>query len=182
LRWTAKGQQARYVQMLRIDPALAGARVLDYGCGMGDFAAFLDTHAPGVTYTGIDINPRLIEIARRRNPRGRFLVLDIEEDAPPEDFGPFDYVFVIGVFNNRIEGATEAMKNAVARLFPLARRALGLSCISSYSATRDADINYVSPEEMVSFALGYVTPHVTLLHEHVQDDLTLFLYKKPVRP
>jgi SAM-dependent methyltransferase len=39
-------------------------RVLDAGCGNGRFAAVLDTLQLPVDYTGVDANPRLLELAR----------------------------------------------------------------------------------------------------------------------
>ena len=44
----------------------AATRVLDVGCGSGDFCALaLDR---GATVSGIDASPAMIEIARRRAP------------------------------------------------------------------------------------------------------------------
>ena len=41
-------------------------RALDVGCGPGRLAVILAREAPGLTVTGLDISPGMIEVARRR--------------------------------------------------------------------------------------------------------------------
>ncbi len=64
------------------------AKVLEVGCGLGDLLAAVK---PG-RGLGVDISPRMIEIARRRHPGLRFEVADVERDALPE--GPFDVIIM----------------------------------------------------------------------------------------
>lgn len=62
---------------------LAGAPVLDAGCGSGAQAEWLLDQ--GADVIGIDLSPRMIEEARRRcQGRGRFLVADLAEPLPVE--------------------------------------------------------------------------------------------------
>jgi SAM-dependent methyltransferase len=179
LRWTPGGQRARYGLMLEIAESLDGKKILDYGCGKGDFYAFLKARGIRVDYTGMDINPRLIELAASKYPDCAFRVFDIEE----EDFNDeaFDYVFLCGVFNNRVEGATETMMKVVSTLFKHTKVGLALNAISSHSPKRDVEINYVRPEDTLGFALKYLTPHVILRHDRVPHDFTMFLYKNPTK-
>lgn len=179
LRWTPSGQLARYTLMLEIAPDLNGRKVLDYGCGKGDFYAFLKDRNMDVDYTGMDINPKLIELAASKYPECSFMVLDAEEDELKEHF---DYVFLCGVFNNKVEGATDSMYKVISALFKHAREGLAVSAISDHSPGRDREINYVSPEETLRFALGYVTPFVVLRHDRVAHDFTMFLYREPTSP
>lgn len=181
LRWTAAGQIMRYNLMLEIAPSLEGMRLLDYGCGKGDFYGFLKEKSIRADYTGMDINPRLIELAASKYPECRFKVFDIEEEDMEND-EMFDFVFLCGVFNTRIEGATETMKNVVSKLFAHTGNALAVNALSTYSPKKERELNYVSPEEMVRFSLENLTPYVSLRHESIPYDMTLFLYKKPPTP
>ncbi len=62
---------------------LAGAVVLDAGCGSGAQAEWLLDQ--GAEVIGADLSPRMIEEARRRcQGRGRFLVADLAEPLPLE--------------------------------------------------------------------------------------------------
>jgi SAM-dependent methyltransferase len=175
LRWTPKGQRARYTVLLDIAEDLGRRKVLDYGCGKGDFYGFLKEKDIHVDYTGIDINPNLISLAQKKYPECRFGVMDIEEETLSEDF---DYIFVCGVFNNRVEGAKDAMLNVASKLFMHAREGLALTGMSSYAPEKDRDINYVLPEEITAFAISHLTPYVVLRHDYVPYDFTLFLYRR----
>lgn len=66
-----------------VPASLAGAVVLDAGCGSGAQAQWLLDQ--GAEVTGTDLSPRMIEEARRRcQGRGRFLVADLAEPLPVE--------------------------------------------------------------------------------------------------
>jgi SAM-dependent methyltransferase len=70
------------------DRLRAGDRVLDIGCGSGEFCAL--AHARAMTASGIDIAPAMIEIARTRAPAADLRVGSM--DALPWADGEFDAV------------------------------------------------------------------------------------------
>jgi SAM-dependent methyltransferase len=66
-----------------IPGGLAGAAVLDAGCGSGALAEWL--LGQGADVTGIDLSPRMVhEAATRCGGRGRFLVADLGRPLPVE--------------------------------------------------------------------------------------------------
>lgn len=73
-----------------------GARVLDLGCGSGIFGHMLAQR--GMAVTGVDISPKLIEIARTLYPGEDFQVGDAEQLAFPD--GHFDAAFLGGVVHH----------------------------------------------------------------------------------
>lgn len=64
-----------------------GARVLDAACGPGNVARYLLERRPDFELVGVDLAPRMIELAREAAPRARFAVHDCRE--LPE-LGTFD--------------------------------------------------------------------------------------------
>lgn len=71
-----------------------GANVIEVGCGTGDLLAALEPQV-GV---GIDLSPRMIELARKKHPRLELLVDDVERLEAPELSGrTFDYVVLSDV-------------------------------------------------------------------------------------
>lgn len=66
-----------------------GSRVLALGCGTGDLLAKLKP-SRGV---GVDLSPKMVEIARRSHPALEFIVGDAEDpDVIAGIEGPFDYI------------------------------------------------------------------------------------------
>jgi ubiquinone/menaquinone biosynthesis C-methylase UbiE len=87
---------------------MPGARVLEIGCGLGDLVAKLDASRK----VGIDISPRMIELARRRHPELELHVADLENDPLPE--GPFDAIVL-----HEVVGHLDDIQRGLSRLGPL---------------------------------------------------------------
>jgi trans-aconitate methyltransferase len=65
-------------------PSLAGATVLDLGCGVSDVTELLSRR--GAHVVGVDMNEELLTAARaRRIPRAEFRSVDLWSLPPPED-------------------------------------------------------------------------------------------------
>lgn len=77
--------------------------VLDVGCAAGGFSRIMKSFNPGIAYTGVDINPEFVEVARRSFPDSAFQVGDgITFETPP---GSYDLVHSSGILhlNSRFE-------------------------------------------------------------------------------
>jgi SAM-dependent methyltransferase len=173
VRWTSKGQKLHYHSLLDIG-CLEGKKVLDYGCGKGDFCHFLKEQKIKVQYTGFDINDRLIALARGKYPECRFQVFDIESDILREDF---DYIFLCGVFNLKVQGVNETVKNTLSGLFKHCRYALVFNGLSAHDPDKDFELNYISPEEVFDFAVKELSPFVSLRHDRIPYDFNLYVYR-----
>lgn len=75
-----------------------GGRVLDLGCGFGDYAPFFSGRCD---YLGIDHNESYIETARQMNADSpaRFIVADVA-DPIVREHGPFDLIMLSGVLHH----------------------------------------------------------------------------------
>ena len=91
-----------------------GARILDLGCGYGDFAPYLGKDCD---YLGVDNNEKYIETARIRNRHSaaRFLVGDISDESLFIS-GEYDYVIMIGVLHHLPTEAVGPMLENVQRV------------------------------------------------------------------
>jgi 2-polyprenyl-3-methyl-5-hydroxy-6-metoxy-1,4-benzoquinol methylase len=75
LGWIPGTQEARFRVLTAIGD-LEGCSVLDVGCGFGDLYEYLCRNGVNVDYTGVDLSPDLLEIARQRHPDVRFISAD----------------------------------------------------------------------------------------------------------
>lgn len=55
----------------------SATRILDIACGTGDFSRALQRRFPTATISGLDISPKMLEIARRKLPRLTFAEGDV---------------------------------------------------------------------------------------------------------
>lgn len=173
LRWTPQGQLRRYHTLLDIAPDLTDHKILDYGCGLGDFYKFLRRRGIKVRYTGIDINENFINAAKARYPECTFRVMDIDED-PLEEY--YDYIFICGVFNLRVPGVDDDMKRTLFTLFKNCNKGLALNALSSHTPVKDPELHFTNPENTLQFAVENLSPSVALIHDRIPNDFTLFVY------
>jgi SAM-dependent methyltransferase len=175
VRWTSSGQAEHYRCLLEISKRIDGKKILDYGCGKGDFYQFLKENNLSVHYTGFDINEGLISLAKRKFPECVFKVFDIECDPLDENF---DYIFLCGVYNLKVQGLRETIENTLKKLFNHCRIAMAFNGLSMHSPKKDFELNYISPENLFGFAVKNLSPYVTLRHDTIPYDFTIFVYKE----
>lgn len=56
-----------------------GAKLLEIGCGPGNITKYLLTKRPDFDIMGIDIAPKMIELAKLNNPTAQFAVMDTQQ-------------------------------------------------------------------------------------------------------
>jgi hypothetical protein len=140
---------------------------------MGDFYKFLKRRGISVNYSGVDINENFINVAKKKYPECTFKVMNVDEDLLE---GYYDYIFICGVFNLRVPGVQDDLRNALMTLFKHCNKALALNALSSHTPTKDVELNYTSPEETMKFAIENLSPSVVLRHDRIPNDFTLFIY------
>ncbi|MGB9613248.1 MAG: class I SAM-dependent methyltransferase [Candidatus Margulisiibacteriota bacterium] len=162
----------------------SGISVLDVGCGFGDFYGFLKAegilHRNRISYTGYDISPKLLGVARKKYLDAKFELRDILEDR----YLPmFDYVFCSGVFNIRTGEVFEHLdfvKEMVYRMYDLANFGVAVNFLSEGmlpSTVANVDrYFYFNPEQVMNFC-RYVCSRFILRHDYHPGDFTVYLLK-----
>ncbi|SMC69975.1 class I SAM-dependent methyltransferase [Kibdelosporangium aridum] len=83
--------QRKVAEVTGIGP---GTRVLDVGCGSGEFLAYV--HELGGEAAGIDSSPQMVALARKRAPHAEVKVGDVDQPLPWMD-DSFDVVTAFNV-------------------------------------------------------------------------------------
>ena len=168
-------QVKRFEALLELGD-LDGRRVLDVGCGFGDFLGFLQGRGIEPVYTGIDVcEPMVRRCIERFGKLARFEVADVLEYEPAQSF---DYVVASGLFGLDSPGARERIPASLGLMFGWSRMGLAANFLSTrYTKQVDGRI-YVEPEKALLAALE-LTPAVRLDHNYLPNDFTLHLYKTP---
>ncbi|MCX8030193.1 MAG: class I SAM-dependent methyltransferase [Thermodesulfovibrionales bacterium] len=175
VRWTKRGQYLHYRSLLDIGD-IKRSKILDFGCGKGDFYEFLREKGIIVDYTGYDINEKLIRLAQEKYPDCKFQVFDIDKEELTEDF---DYIFLCGVFNLKVQGLAETIKDVLIKLFKHCKIALAYNGLSAHNPKKDFELYYSYPEDLFSFIVKNLTPYVSVRHDRIKYDFTIFVYKEP---
>jgi ubiquinone/menaquinone biosynthesis C-methylase UbiE len=176
--WSGKrAQEVRFETLHRIGN-LSNKDILDVGCGYGDF--FLYLLERGITpkkYVGLDINPEVIEIAKKHvnSEIAEFKVSDILK----EEYGEksFDYVFASGIFAFNEDNWYDYVKDMLKEMLKISSSGVGVNFLKKNPFFKYKDLKYNNSKHIYNFVKKYVTPHVVLKDNYAIDDFTLFLYK-----
>ena len=154
---------------------LSGASVCDLGCGFGDLLHYLSERFSNVSYTGIDISPKIILEAKKRFSNGRFEIRDILTD-PSEDL--FDYVLSSGALTFKGENHEAFVEEMMIAMMKMAKKGVAVNFLSSYVDYEMEKNFHFAPEK--AFSMGRkLTRYVSIRHDYPLYEFTLYLYKEP---
>ncbi len=155
---------------------LIGSRILDVGCGVGDFYDHLKRRGIACDYHGVDIAEQMVGRCRERFPETRFDVADVTRWQPEV---PSDYVVSFAIHNVRMEGGRELLESVTRRQFELCTKAAHVSLLTDRFPGFDAHIQPWRAEEVLSLALS-LTPYVVLRHDYLPNDFSVTMYREPL--
>ena len=183
-------QEYRFSQTLLNGIEFNEKSILDIGCGFGDYLHFLMRNFNQKeilsSYSGYDLNPDLIQEAKKNVPRGievSFKVVDIlknKSTVPIANIG-----VMLGVLNFNLKDQVDNLaysKQAIANAFSHIDETLIVDFLSTNLTSdypKEDFIFYHDPLEMLEFALT-LTDNVKLVHDYLpipQKEFILILSK-----
>jgi SAM-dependent methyltransferase len=170
---SSEGQRFRFQKLMEIGD-LHQRRVLDLGCGIGDFYPFLVKKFGELDYTGIDLVQEMVDFAEKKYPRARFLCRDLFVDDLDESF---DYVLISTVFNYAMSGSNDFIRELTSVAFKYCTRGLGFNFLSTYANFRDVEMAYHDPAQMLDFCIHNLTRRVVMHHHYERVDVIVFAYR-----
>lgn len=167
-----KTQEARFDLLLGIGE-LEGGRILDVGCGLGGFYAYLRSKGWSGSYTGFDRMGEMVEEAQRLHPGVRFERFDIAEQDPGERW---DWVFMSGLFNQRVRDNWGWVRQVVGAAYGLSQKGAAFNLLSDTYPDPDSDFFYASRSDLERFCATLAPGRWRTLVSAHPHDLTAFLY------
>jgi SAM-dependent methyltransferase len=184
LRWVSEESQATRFSVLAEVGPLAGASLLDIGCGLGDLYGFLRERGLECDYTGYDITPGMLEAARSKYPGARFELRDILGEGLG---GSFDYVVASGTFNVRVPDHEGWLARMLETMYAGCRRAVAFNILRPLPpekqppepfATWAREFYYeVEPPDLIE-ACRRVTAAVEMREGYLPAEYTLYLRRE----
>ena len=173
-----ESQSTRFDQLLKIveTPSFS---ILDYGCGYGALADYMERKGFHAGYYGFDILESAIDVARRTHagkPDRTFLT---DRDQLPV----CDYVVASGVFNVRggqaFETWTKYVVGSLKRFNDLSRKGFASNFLTKYSDADKmrSDLYYADPLYLFDYCKSNFSRNVALLHDYRIYDFTILIRK-----
>jgi SAM-dependent methyltransferase len=152
--------------------------VYEVGCGLGHLRDFLREHFPNATYSGADINPKMIERALQRDSSLAVEFRDIVKDPPP----PADYVVASGIFNLRMQHTDEAwetiVRSVLKAMYAAAKRGIAANFLTSHVDWKREIAYHEDPVRTLQFALTELSRFSEIRHAYYPWEFTLAVYRE----
>lgn len=173
-----KGKQFLRFHQLTSDWNLSGARILDVGCGFGDFVGYLEVlGVEDFSYLGIDLLNSFVSEGRSRYGRkdvkfscGDFLAADFSTE--------FDFVISSGIFNLKVDGVDgySRIQQTLSKMFSLSRQATSADFLSDKLDYLHPRNFASSPEKILAMAYS-LSRNVTLKNTYFPFEFSVTIYK-----
>lgn len=170
-----KSAQIRYRELVS-DLNFERKSVLDVGCGFGDIITYIERKTKKFNYTGVDLVPEFVEVAKKKHPKHNFFIRDYFSNPLKESF---DIVITSGTLNSNIEDAINFRKKAIKTIFKRANEAAAFNMAGSHPQPKNKEsyrVYYVDSLKIIKFCLS-LTSKLIVRHHYLPKDFTVIILK-----
>ena len=182
-QWSSKDSQNKRFEILLDIAEMKNVSVLDFGCGTGAMLEYMNARGgdSSIRYTGCDILQEALDIAKQKYANQKNVRFGFFDDFKTE---AFDYIFISGVFNNKIENNEGYYQDYLRILWERTRKGLAFNMMSAYVDYYDDDLFYEKPEKVFSFVKQNLSPYVVLRNDYqvkpgvIPFEFAVYVYRK----
>ena len=178
--WKDAGSQRLRFRILCEVCELTGLSLHEVGAGAGHLLDYLRERGIAADYSGSDLSPAMVEVARRLHPGARFEERDLLLEAPEPSY---DVVVCSGLFHVSLgcgEAAWRAfVEETLRRMWGLCRVAIAFNLMSDRVDWRAPALHYASPGETLDFCRRELGRFVALRHDYPLHEYTVYVYREP---
>jgi SAM-dependent methyltransferase len=176
--WKSKeSQEIRFDQLIKIFDSTKRFSICDYGCGYGHLFPYMKKRKLSFSYTGIDIAPKMIEVARQiQNKSARFQI-----GSKPTQI--VDYGVASGIFNVKQNATKKNWKNYFIKTLEtmnrFSKKGFSFNCLTQYSDKDRMKNNlyYGDPLYFFDYCKKKFSKNVALLHDYGLYEFTILVRK-----
>ena len=172
LDWSSKKAQEDRFKILTDIGDLSGCKILDVGCGFGDYYKWLKKQEIQVNYTGIDINPNFIKMAREKTS-GDFHVSSLLAHQKP--INSYDYSLASGIFHLIIDKPYEILESSIKKMLAMSKVGVAFNLLSDVHPNKDEGEFYANKNRVINLCESLGTKTEIVDNYHIAD-FTIYLY------
>jgi SAM-dependent methyltransferase len=152
--------------------------ILDLGCGYADLYHWLKEQGWEGKYTGFDIVPKHIEVAKNRYPHLDIREIDILETSIDETF---DYVLTCGVMNAKVleENNEIYIEKMLKKMFELSRIAVVSDFLSPY-VDFQGPWAYHPKMDVILNIIRKISKRFAIRHDYMPYEFAVYIFKDDV--
>ena len=170
--WFKSRHKLRY-HILLSHWELEGKEILDFGCGFGDMYGYIKDHNIKVSYSGLDINDKLIAEGKKIYPEANLFVKSPLLEGLDKKH---DYIFSSGLHNLRLKDNWDFIKKTFDTFNRYSRLGFAANFISDNVDYSESDLFHANPSMVLDLAYKY-SRRVVLRNDYMPFEFTVFIDK-----
>ena len=152
---------------------LTDITLLDVGCGLADLYDYLVRFDIRSGYTGIDILPEMISLAKQQHPDLQLIAGDIfADDLLPDRF---DVVYSSGIFNIDLGNNYDFLRNAVKRFMSLSKRYVVFNLLADTSLDKEAGYFYFNKQRVETLLSECRITDYKIITGYLHNDMSVVI-------
>lgn len=177
----AEDAETRYAVMLDVFREEQPATLLDFGCGASHLYEYMLRQGlyDHITYAGLDISPRFVQLSRGKFPSLSYYNLDILK--APEVLPRFDYIVMNGVFTEKRSLSYEDMFRyfiqVLKAVFEKARMGIAFNVMSKHVDWEREDLFHVPFDELARFLRHELSQNYVFRADYGLYEYTTYVYR-----
>jgi len=173
LYWSNKKIQELRFKVLAAIGVQSGHSVLDVGCGFADLSSWFALENTEVDYTGIDISPHLIEVAKGRHSHLDLFVGELKDGNFKAR--SFDWILLSGALNEPYSDKGKYTRKTIKEMYRLCRHGVAFNLLNEH-AVKAYDLQSFEPEAVLEYC-ETLSANCELRTDYLDNDFTIYMRK-----
>lgn len=178
----AEDAETRYRIMLEVirKPSAPVVSLLDFGCGASHLYEHIAVNGfAGITYTGLDLSLKFVELSRKKFPMNCYICADILENSQAVPL--FDYIVMNGVFTEKRGLSFDEMLAYFERMLPAvfakARLGLAFNVMTKHLDWERNDLFHLPFDTLACFLKNSLTRNFVIRNDYGLYEYTTYVYR-----
>ena len=173
LYWSSQDIQELRFKVLSAIGVATKDSILDVGCGFADLKTWLASQGIKVRYTGIDISPDLIAVAKEKHGDAGLFVGDLYDGGFKAL--SFDWVLLSGALNEPYNDKGKYAKKIIKEMYRICRKGVSFNLLND-KVVKAHDLQSFDANEVLDYCLT-LCPDCVLRDDYLDNDFTIYMRK-----